>query len=628
MIETPVSTSPARIARSTGAAPRQRGRREKWTFSIGSASSTSARMSWPKATTTPSSAPAPATSATSSLTGMPSSRAAAFTGLGAGAPRRLRRRSGPVTARTTSWPAAASARSTVAAASGAPRKARRARWLLGPGARGQRAAGGEGSLAQDRPSLPALVRVEPLDDEHPVEVVHLVLEAAGQQLVGLDVEWLAVEADATQVHLLRAHDRPGQAGDRQAALLVGPLAAGLDDLGVDDRGGPAAHVVDEQAALHADLGRGEAHARRRVHRLDHVLDETHERAVDRSDLHRSLAQHRVAVLADWVGGHAQSLPRLLGAAGQLPARHGTLDDRREAQGDLAGADEVAGRRAVPVGHDLDARRRVTRLGCLDAGEHGHAGVTRRAERPGVEPARRGEQLGVERQAHAAPVSLEAAAHLVRPGEQPRRGVEVRCGDEVPDARRRDDLVTLVVDHERHGAGTEAELDAHLLKERDVALLAVPEAEVLPDQHLGRAELTDEDGADEVLGRLGRPPRVERQDHDLVDAGGDEQLELVRRPGEQAGRALGPDHRGGVAVEGEHDRLEAARRRLAAQLLDDPTVPDVHAVEVPDAHDRRTRLAADPVGHVHGRPRLPAPAAGPAGPARTTAGLARSRPRRS
>ena len=38
------ASSPARIARSTGAAPRQRGRSEKWRFTMGSCSSTGRRM--------------------------------------------------------------------------------------------------------------------------------------------------------------------------------------------------------------------------------------------------------------------------------------------------------------------------------------------------------------------------------------------------------------------------------------------------------------------------------------------------------------------------------------------------------------------------------------------------------
>ena len=72
---------PAAPARP-GAAPRQRGSSEKCRLTIGSASSTCGLISWPKATTTPRSAPTPSTSSTRCDTGRPSSIAAAFTGLG------------------------------------------------------------------------------------------------------------------------------------------------------------------------------------------------------------------------------------------------------------------------------------------------------------------------------------------------------------------------------------------------------------------------------------------------------------------------------------------------------------------------------------------------------------------
>ena len=124
-MQTPVSASPARIARSTGAAPRQRGSSEKCTLSIGSCSSTGRRISWPKATTTPRSASTSSASTTSVVTGRPSSMAAAFTGVGVGALRRPRRRSGPDTTSTTSWPAATSARRLGTASSGVPRKTMR-----------------------------------------------------------------------------------------------------------------------------------------------------------------------------------------------------------------------------------------------------------------------------------------------------------------------------------------------------------------------------------------------------------------------------------------------------------------------------------------------------------------------
>ena len=68
MTHTPVSSSPASIARSTGAAPRQRGSSEKWRFTnpCRVAARSSGGRSWPKATTTPASASSAAISPTSS----------------------------------------------------------------------------------------------------------------------------------------------------------------------------------------------------------------------------------------------------------------------------------------------------------------------------------------------------------------------------------------------------------------------------------------------------------------------------------------------------------------------------------------------------------------------------------
>ena len=98
---------------------------------------------------------------------------------------------------------------------------------------GSASASTDGPMPSSRIVLSAALRgvgVEPLEQQHAVEVVELVLEAAGQELVGLDRHVVAVEVDAGQVHLLGPHDLPRQAGHRQAPLLVGPLAVALDDL--------------------------------------------------------------------------------------------------------------------------------------------------------------------------------------------------------------------------------------------------------------------------------------------------------------------------------------------------------------------------------------------------------------
>ena len=74
----------------------------------------------------------------------------------------------------------------------------------------------------------------------------------------------------------RAHGRAAVAGDREAALLVPLLALLLHELGVDEldellRVLPARQVDHDHAQRHADLGRREPDAGRRVHGLDHVV---------------------------------------------------------------------------------------------------------------------------------------------------------------------------------------------------------------------------------------------------------------------------------------------------------------------------------------------------------------------
>src|SRR5437763_6163426 len=301
MRHTPVSTSPARMARSTGAAPRQRGSSEKCTFTIGTCSSTWALMSLPKATTTPSSTPSDRMSSTLLVTGIPAEVAAAATGEGTSAPPRPRFRSGWVTTAAMSWPSPMSASRATTAGAGVPRNARRTR-LAG---RLDRAA------AQLAEGLLALIGLEQLEQQPAIEVVELVLEHAGQQLVGLDRDLVAVEVVTGQVELLGPDDREVQAGHRQAPLLVLPLAPRLGDHRVDDGLGPLValgKLVDEQALLHADLGRGQAQPRGRPHGVDHVLGQLGHPAVDVGDLGSALLEDGITEHTDGIPGHASSVP--------------------------------------------------------------------------------------------------------------------------------------------------------------------------------------------------------------------------------------------------------------------------------------------------------------------------------
>ncbi len=117
------------IARSIGAAPRQRGSSEGWTLSSGSSERSGSRISCPKAQTTTASGRAARirSSASPSLTFSACSRSisSSVAAIAAGGGFTLRprpcRRSGGVTTRLGRWGEAARRRRTVAAKSEVPR---------------------------------------------------------------------------------------------------------------------------------------------------------------------------------------------------------------------------------------------------------------------------------------------------------------------------------------------------------------------------------------------------------------------------------------------------------------------------------------------------------------------------
>jgi len=126
---TPSGTRPSSRRRRgwplDGAAPRHRGSSEKWTLTIGTASST-----WPDQPPERHHDPELHAAAQGrrrprSVTGSPSSSAVAFTGLATSAPPRPRLRRAARRRRRTSWPASTSARNGTTDTSGVPRKARR-----------------------------------------------------------------------------------------------------------------------------------------------------------------------------------------------------------------------------------------------------------------------------------------------------------------------------------------------------------------------------------------------------------------------------------------------------------------------------------------------------------------------
>src|SRR4051794_24295696 len=178
-------------------------------------------------------------------TSMPCAAADRFTGLGTVAPPRPRRRSGCVTTRGISNPAASSASNGTTAASGVPKKTRltssQAPDVVDPLEPGLP----EVDVAQLTERTLALVGVEAVEHQHAVEVVELVQEHPAEQLVTLDDHLVAVEVDPGHGHDLGPDDLEVEPGDRQAPLLVRPLPRRLGDLGVDEHLRALAHVEGE-----------------------------------------------------------------------------------------------------------------------------------------------------------------------------------------------------------------------------------------------------------------------------------------------------------------------------------------------------------------------------------------------
>ncbi len=107
------------------------------------------------------------------------------------------------------------------------------------------------------------------------------LQGLGQQSLGFQFECFARAVLRTHLDPCRAFHGLGVLGDAEAAFLFGHRAFQGKDLGIDEdeeRMTPGfilllAQVDDRELERHADLVRGQAHARSRMHGFDHVVDQ-------------------------------------------------------------------------------------------------------------------------------------------------------------------------------------------------------------------------------------------------------------------------------------------------------------------------------------------------------------------
>ena len=134
---------------------------------------------------------------------------------------------------------------------------------------------------------------------------------AGHEAVAPHRALDAVAVGVAELYALGARDDFNEVRDREAALLLGHFAFGFDDLGIDEDMELAAALadgeVDEHETLrHADLIRREADAGGGVHRVDHVVDQLLQRAVDLRDGLGRQAEDFGAVLDDGKNCHGIS----------------------------------------------------------------------------------------------------------------------------------------------------------------------------------------------------------------------------------------------------------------------------------------------------------------------------------
>src|SRR5262245_23965079 len=111
-------------------------------------------------------------------------------------------------------------------------------------------------LADD---LIALDAAQPIDEDHAVEVIHLVLEPAREQGRALDGLLGPMPVEAAHRGFRGADHRRVEPGYAQAALLLELHAVarhedGIDHLDETGTGPPAGDVDDEDAQRHANLG--------------------------------------------------------------------------------------------------------------------------------------------------------------------------------------------------------------------------------------------------------------------------------------------------------------------------------------------------------------------------------------
>src|SRR5207249_4801891 len=156
---------------------------------------------------------------------------------------------------------------------------------------------------QRAPQELALEDRQPVDEQHAVQVIDLVLDRPRQVALGLEIQRLAVLVPGRDRDVARTGHLLVDPGDREAALLARLRAGAARDHRVHERPAFVAlvlerHVHDQRAQEDPDLVRRQAHAAVGSHRVPEVRHQVPQRGVEIDHLDGLLAQHRIPVDPD------------------------------------------------------------------------------------------------------------------------------------------------------------------------------------------------------------------------------------------------------------------------------------------------------------------------------------------
>ncbi len=198
-------------------------------------------------------------------------------------------------------------------------------------------------------SFAAGIAVEAVDEQHAVEMVGLMLDAARHHLAALDGDRLAVHVHALGDDVQVSLAVEVEAGNGQAPLLaVLLLVSDQVDLGIDQVSELVIHVVGEDPQADPELRSGQAGAVGLEHGFSEVLDQPTQFLVESGHRIGGRAQHRVTEQPN--GGHAHAdeckdsrvLVLSRAEVAQLLDVDALIDALAEAMADLS-----AGRASVP-----------------------------------------------------------------------------------------------------------------------------------------------------------------------------------------------------------------------------------------------------------------------------------------